>query len=128
MKITFRKCSAPHPPKKNHTPIKNNKSASSPPFWPTLDIFQLPTHPFRKGGRTLWPSFSFTCGIVFNYSFRYDILSEENISTLRSFGGVYILPSPVFFKGEIPPVGRWEISGSGNLTRSDSDHLNLFES
>ena len=27
-------------------------------------------------------SFSFTCGIVFHYKIRYDVLSEENISTL----------------------------------------------
>ena len=41
---------------------------------------------------------------------------------------MYILLPPVFFKGEIPPVGEWKILGSGNLTRSDSDHLNLLES
>ena len=33
-----------------------------------------------------------------------------------------------FFKGEISSVRGWEILGSGNLTRSDSDHLNLLES
>ena len=33
-----------------------------------------------------------------------------------------------FLRGEIPPLGGWEILGSENLTRSDSDHLNLLES
>ena len=59
----------------------------SPPF---------PRTPCRNGGRTLQSSFSFTCGIVFHCIFRFDVLSQENISTLWSFGGMYILPSPVF--------------------------------
>ena len=60
----------------------------------------------RKGGRTLRTGFSFSCGIVFHYRFRYDVLSEKDISTLWSFGGMYILPSPVFFKGENSPSKR----------------------
>ena len=56
--------------------------------------------PCRKGGRTLRIGFSFTCGIAFHYRFRYDVLSEKNISALSCFGGMYILPSPVFFKVE----------------------------
>ena len=33
-----------------------------------------------------------------------------------------------FLREKIPPVGAWEILAGGNLTRSDSDHLNLLES
>ena len=33
-----------------------------------------------------------------------------------------------FLREKIPPVGAWEILVGGNLTRSDSDHLNLLES
>ena len=102
----FQKMLSPPPPsshKKSTPPFKNSKSASPPPVWPILHIFQIP--PCRKGDRTLWTSFSFTCDIVFNYRFRYDMLPEENISTLWSFGGMYI-PSPVFFKGEKSNSGR----------------------
>ena len=95
------------PPEKIHSPFKNLKSASPLSFWPTLQIVQPPTpSPCRKGGRTLRTGFSFTCGIVFHYRFRYDVLSEENISTLWSFGGMYILPSPVFFEVENSPSRR----------------------
>ena len=41
---------------------------------------------------------------------------------------MYILKSPVFFKGKNAPVGGWEIFGGGNLTKSDSDHFNFLES
>ena len=41
---------------------------------------------------------------------------------------MYILPSPVLLGEKIPPVGGWENVGGGNLTRIDSDHLNLLES
>ena len=102
----FQKMFSPSPPEKTHSPFKKSKIASPPPFWPTLHIFQLPLPPTcRMGGRTPWNSFSFTCGIVFNYRSRYDILSEEYIFTLWSFGGMYVLPSPVFFKGKFL---QWE--------------------
>ena len=118
---------SPTPLKKSTPLLKIQKVQVLLPFGEHYTFFRSPS-PRRKFRRTLWTSFSFTWGIVFNYRFRYDILSEENISTFWSFGGMYILPSPVFFKGKIPPVGRWEILGSGNLTKSDSDHLNLLES
>ena len=117
-------------PLENSTPLLKFKCKSSS-LLANITHFSAPPRsppPCRKGGRILWTSFSFTCGIVFNYRFTFDILSEENISTLWSFEGMYILPSPVFFKGAIPPVGVWEILGSGNLTKKDSDHLNILES
>ena len=40
------------------------------------------------------------------------------------------LPPPIFHPPTrgIFPVGGWEILGSGNLTTSNSDHMNLLES
>ena len=106
MKITFRKCSVPHPLKKPTPPLKNQKLQVLLPFGQHYTFFSSPSPPTcRMGGRTLWNSFSFTCGIVFNYRSRYDILSEEYIFTLWSFGGMYVLPSPVFFKGKFL---QWE--------------------
>ena len=131
-KLLSENAQSPIPLKKSTLPEKIQKVQVLLPFGQHYTFFSStpppPPPPFcRKGGRTPWTSFSFTCGIVFNYRFRCDILFEENISTLWSFGGMmYIFLSPVFFNGEIPPVGGWEILGNWNLTRSDSDHLNLL--
>ena len=107
----------PHPRfhslKKTTLLLKIQKVQVFLPFGQHYKFFSPPL-PWRKGRRTLRTGFSFTCGIVFHYRFRYDVLSEENISTLWSFGGMYILPSPVFFTGENPPsrsvgnLGWWE--------------------
>ena len=109
---------APRPLKKSTPPLKIQKVQVLLHFGQHYKFFSPPLlpSPCRKGERTLRTGFSFTCGNVFHYRFRYDVLSEENISTHWSFGGMYILPSPVFFKGENPPSRR-----VGNLGWWESD-------
>ena len=104
LKITFTKSSAS---------LKNSTS---------------PCSPCRKGGRTLWSSFSFLVVM-------FVITDLDMMYLLRKI----FLPSEVlevciyshlqcFLRGKIPPVRGWEILGGGNMTQSDSDHLNLLES
>ena len=83
--------------KKCTPPLKIQKMQVLLPFGQHCTFFSSPPPSCRNGGRTPWTSVSFTCGIVFNYRSRCDILSEENISTLWSFGGnVHTLTSSVF--------------------------------
>ena len=119
---------SPPPHEKIHSPFKNSKGANPPPIWPTLHIFQPPTHAAENVGRHCELDFPL---IVVLFS----ITDLDIIYFLRKI----FPPSEVlevciyshlqcFLREKIPPVGAWEILAGGNLTRSDSDHLNLLES
>ena len=116
----------PPPPEKFHSPFKNSKSESPPSFWPTLQIFQPPPAE-RLGGHC---ELAFLLLVVL-----FSITDLDMMYFLRKI----FPPSEVlevciyshlqcFLREKIPPVGAWEILAGGNLTRSDSDHLNLLES
>ena len=117
---------SPPPLEKMNSSFKNLKSACPPSFWPTLQIFQVPPVE-RVGGHY---KLSFLLLVVL-----FSITDLDMMYFLRKI----FPPSEVlevciyshlqcFLREKIPPVGAWEILAGGNLTRSDSDHLNLLES
>ena len=124
----FQKMLSPSPHEKIHSPFKNSKGASPPPIWPTLHIFQPPTHAAESVGGHC--ELDIPLLVVL-----FSITDLDMIYFLRKiFPPCEVLEVCIyshlqyFFKGGISSVRGWEILGSGNLTRSDSDHLNLLES
>ena len=124
----FQKMLSPPPPsshKKSTPPFKNSKSASPPPVWPTLHIFQIP--PAERVIEHCELAFLLLV-ILFSITDLDMICFLRKIFPPSEVLEVCIYHLQCFLKGEIPTVGGWEILASGNLARSDSDHLNLLES
>ena len=128
MKITFRKCSAPHPrpPWKNPLPLlKIQKVQVLLPFGQHYTFFSSP--PAEKVGGHCELAFLLLV-VLFSMTDLDMIYFLRKIFPPPEVLEVCIYHMQCFLRGKIPTVGGWEILASVNLTRSDSDHFNLLES
>ena len=118
---------SPSPHEKIHSPFKNSKGASPPPIWPTLHIFQPPTHAAESVGGHCELDIPLLV-VLFSITDLDMIYFLRKIFPPSEVLEVCIYHLQCFLRGKNPTVGGWEILASGNLTRSDSDHFNLLES
>ena len=128
--MTFSKSSASafRPLKMSTVPLKIQKVQVLLPFGQHYKIFSPPSLPAERVGGHCELAFLLLV-VLFSIAdldmmyFLTKIFPPSEVLEVCIYSRLQC-----FLREKIPPAGAWEILAGGNLTRSDSDHLNLLES